>query len=145
MEPVNNITEIIENARRADCFLSSGSYEEREFMLEKISRGMCFVVVKDGGEYKFYPSKYIGYKDNNPTSYTNAYYNAMAYPEEKNRQGDAAYHDFDGRVSNKAINKILGCSCVKDDAMSEKFVEFCNKYGLKGSTKRKFWLNVVEL
>lgn len=145
MELVKDINDVLENAKRADIFINNGTEDERDFMLEKISRGMCFVVLKDGEDYKFYPSKYIGYKDNNPSSYNDALYEATALHGEEEKYEDAGFYDFDGRMSNQAINKILGCRCQKDYAMTEKFIQYCNKYGLKGSDKRKFWLNVIEV
>lgn len=145
MELVKDLNDILENAERADMFINGGTTEERDFMLGKISRGMCFVVIKDRDEYKFYPSKYIGYKDNNPSSYKKALDEASALPGEECKRGDAGMYDFDGRMSNKSINKILGCTCQKDYFMSERFIEYCNKLGLKGSEKKKFWLNVIEI
>ena len=145
MELVKEINDIIVNAKKADIYLNSGSTEEREFILEKIHDGRCFVVIKCGEQYQFYPSKYIGYKDNTPDAYYKAYYNASALPGEEDVSGGAGMYDFDGRMSNRAINKILNCKCTKDYEMLERFVEFCESLGLKGSYKRKFWLNVIEI
>ena len=144
MELVKNINDIIENAKRFDNYIESGNPDEKEFAISCIGWGRCFVVVKENDNYKFYPSKYIGYKNNSVSVYYDAYYSAEALlGEEKHR--DAAYYTFDGRISNKAINKVLGCVCQKDYAMSEKFIEYCNKHELKGSEKKKFWLNIIEL
>ena len=144
MELVKSVKDILENAKRFDKYIESGNSDEKELAINCIRWGRCFVVVKDNDNYKFYPSKYIGYKNNSASGYYDAYYNAEALPgEEKHR--DAAYYTFDGRMSNKAINKVLGCACQKDYAMSERFIEYCNMYGLKGSEKKKFWLNVIEI
>ena len=112
--------------------------------MEKISSGKCFVVVKEGNVYRFYPSKYVGYKNNSASGYANAYYNAYTLPSTE-KYGDAADSSFDGRVSNRAINKVLRCSCKKDYELSEKFISFCHKYGLKGSDKKKFWKNIIKI
>ena len=144
MELVKSVKDILENAKRFDKYIESGSSDEKELAINCIRWGRCFVVVKDNNNYKFYPSKYIGYKNNSASDYYDAYYSAEALPGEE-KHGDAAYYTFDGRMSNKAINKVLGCACQKDYAMSERFIEYCNMYGLKGSEKKKFWLNVIEI
>lgn len=144
MELVKSIKDILENAKRFDNYIESGNSDEKEFVINCIGWGRCFVVVKENDNYKFYPSKYIGYKNNSASGYYDAYYSAEALPDEEKHR-DAAYYTFDGRMSNKAINKVLGCVCQKDYAMSEKFTEYCDKYGLKGSEKKKFWLNVIEI
>lgn len=33
---------------------------------------------------------------------------------------------------------------IKDYAMSERFIEYCQSLGLKGSDKKKFWLAIIE-
>lgn len=144
MELVKNINDILENAKIFDKYLEEGTSDEKEFAITKIASGMCFVVIKDKEDYKFYPSKYIGYKNNSVANYYEAYFNADALPGEEKYEC-AAMYTFDGRMSNKAINKLLGCTCEKNYEMSEKFIDFCNKYGLKGSYKRKFWMNVIEI
>lgn len=145
MELVKNLEDMIANAKRADKFLHEGSVAEKEFMLKKICNGRCFVVFREGENYKFYPSKYIGYKDNNPSSYEKAMDEATALRCEGEYSGDATMYDFDGRMSNRAINKILKCKCEKDFEFSEKFILYCEKLGLKGSEKMKFWKNIIEL
>jgi len=144
MELVKNVKEIIENAKRFDYYIECGNSDEKEFAINCIAWGKCFVVIKENNRYKFYPSKYIGYKDNSASGYYDAYYSAQPLPGE-GKYRDGAYFTFDGRMSNKAITKVLGCNCVKDYSMSDKFIEYCNKYGLKGSEKRKFWLNIIEI
>ena len=144
MELVKNIEEILENAKRFDEYLKHGNSGEKEFAINCIALGRCFVVVKENDVYKFYPSKYIGYKDNSESNYYNAWITAEPIPGEKNYGGVGIY-TFDGRASNKAISKVLSCTCKNDYEMSEKFTEYCNKYGLKGSEKKKFWLKVIEL
>lgn len=142
---VENVQDILENAKRFDEYLAKGNKEEREFALQTLYAGRCFVVVRHGDEYKFYPSKYIGYKNNSESNYYEQLGDAVPISsQQEDRYGDAALYTFDGRMSNKAINKVLKCTCVKDNDMSEKFIEYCNKFGLKGSYKRKFWLEIIE-
>lgn len=140
---VNKIEDMIENAERFDNYLKSGTPSEKEFAIRCIALGNCFVVIKEKDDYKFYPSKYIGYQNNSEANYWKAYGSAGPIVGEE-KYGDAACFTFDGRMSNKAITKILGCCCEKDYEMSEKFIAYCNKYGLKGSDKRKFWLKIIE-
>ena len=144
MELVNCVEDIIENAKRFDAYIKNGKFNEKEFAINCISLGRCFVVIKENDNYKFYPSKYIGYKNNSASGYYDAYYNAEALPGEE-KHGDAAYYTFDGRVSNKAITKVLGCPVEKDYELSDLFIKYCNSLGLKGSEKKKFWKNIIEL
>lgn len=145
MELVKDINEIIENAKRADYYLNKGTLSERGFLIDKIKNGRCFVVIKEGEEYKFYPSKYIGYKDNNPEAYCDALDNFTYLDGQFDRYGSVASGNFDGRMSNKALNKVLKCRCEKNYEMSEKFIEYCNNLGLKGSDKKKFWSQIIEI
>lgn len=144
MELVKNLNDILENAKRFDNYLQKGNYAEKEFALQKLIDGRCFVVIKNGDKYKFYPSRFIGYKNNSAEAYENALCTSAPLPNEETSRHDAALYTFDGRMSNKAINKILKCKCIKDYAMSEKFIDFCHSLGLKGSDKRKFWLEIIE-
>ncbi len=144
MELVHNIRDMLENAKRFDAYLTCGTSEEKDFALEKITSGRCFVVAKKGNLYQFYPSKFIGYQNNSVSAYAEAYDHAYTLPGTE-KYGDAANASFDGRVSNRAINKVLGCTCEKDYELSEKFISFCHKYGLKGSGKKKFWKNIIEI
>ena len=144
MELVKNVKEIIENAKRFDYYIECGNSDEKEFSINCIAWGKCFVVIKEINSYKFYPSKYIGYKDNSASGYYDAYYSAQPLVGE-GKYRDGAYFTFDCCMSYLAITKVLGCNCVKVYSMSDKFIEYCNKYGLKGSEKRKFWLNIIEI
>ena len=62
MELVKSIKDILENAKRFDNYLECGNSNEKEFAINCIGWGRCFVVVKENDNYKFYPSKYIGIK-----------------------------------------------------------------------------------
>lgn len=144
MELVKKIDEMIENAKRFDAYIERGTPNEKHFAINCIALGRCFVVIKENDKHRFYPSKYIGYKNNSASRYEDAYYDAEAIQGEE-KYGEASYYTFDGRVSNKAITKVLGCVCEKDHELTERFIEYCNGIGLKGSDKRKFWKNIIEL
>lgn len=145
MELVTKLTDILENAKRFDKYLHSINFHKKDFAVSCLKRGRCFVVIKEGGKYKFYPSKFIGYQDNSNKSYNAALDDACAIPNEKGKPyHDADHYTFDGRMSNKAINKILGCTCEKDPEMAQRFIEYCNDYGLAVLDNKKFWLNVIE-
>ena len=144
MKLIETVNDILDNAKLFDNYLNSNDAEEKDFALYCLTYGKCFVVIKNKETYKFYPSKYIGYQSNNKSHYISETYGAVVLPEEKQKNNDAAYYTFDGRMSNKAINKILKGIPVKDEDLSDKFIEFCNRFGLKGSYKKKFWLNIIE-
>ena len=145
MELVKDRNDILENAKRFDEYLTCDNVAEHEFALQALTRGRCFVVIKNNEKFKFYPSKFVGYKNNSVKDYNDCLGTAEPLSEEKScLYGDAAYFDFDGRMSNKAINAILKCKCINDYAMSERFIEYCQSLGLKGSDKKKFWLAIIE-
>ncbi len=144
MKLIETINDILDNALTFDKYLNSYDGVEKDFALHCLKYGKCFVVIRNKCDYKFYPSKYIGYKNNNESDYLNGIYNAVPLSDKSRKNGDASYYTFDGRMSNKEINKILKCSPVSDDFLSDKFIEFCNKFGIMGSYKKKFWLNIIE-
>ena len=144
MKLIETVNDILDNAKVFDDYLNSSDSEEKDFALYCLTYGRCFVVIKNKETYKFYPSKYIGYQSNNMSKYYDELATAEPLSSENKKYSDAAFYTFDGRMSNKAINKVLGCVCVRDDAMSDKYVEYCEKFGIKGSYKKKFWLNVIE-
>ena len=62
IELVKTFDEICENIQTIDKYLNDPDLKEYAFGL--IKRGICFVVVKNKGEYSFYPSRFIGYNAN---------------------------------------------------------------------------------
>ena len=91
-----------------------------------IKRGTCFIIVKTD-DYKFYPSRFIGYISNTMEKHINNEYIHVGY-------------------TNKAISKILNHKPIPDSQLNSKYRDYCEKLGFianeKGSwgIERKFWI-----
>lgn len=126
MNTIKSKDELLQNIKKLDEYLSKEYGQEYEYAVNLIKRGTCFIVVKNEDDYKFYPSRFVGYYDNTMYKHQNNY-------------------DKDGRVTNVAINDIFGYKPVVDAELDEKYKNYCNKLGFnaykKGSfgVERKFW------
>ena len=127
---VTNKIEIIENLKTLDTYLNQKLDPYYEFALNLIKRGTCFIVVKID-DYKFYPSRFIGYISNAMEKHINNEYIHVGY-------------------TNKAISKILNHKPIPNSELNNKYRDYCEKLGFianeKGSwgIERKFW-NLKEL
>ena len=125
IELVKNFDEISKNIQTIDKYLNDS--ELKEYAISLIKRGTCFVAVKINEEFRFYPSRFVGYKANT----RHLHYNNL---------------EKDGRVTNKAISKIIGKVPLISEELDKEYCRFCEKpsftSNLKGAfgVKRKFWL-----
>ena len=125
IELVKKLNDISANIKTVDGYLNDPDLKEYAFSL--IKRGTCFVVVKNNGEFRFYPSRFIGYTTNTKDLHSNNL-------------------DKDGRVTNAAISSILKKKPVVSEELDKEYCRFCERLGitpnLKGAfgDKRKFWL-----
>lgn len=76
-----------------------------------IKRGTCFVVVKSNEEFRFYPSRFVGYIANTRHLHSNNL-------------------EKDGRVTNKAISKINGKVPMISEALIKNIADFVKGWGL---------------
>ena len=125
IELVKTFDEICENIQTVDSYLNDP--EQKEYVIGLIKRGTCFVVVNNNGEYRFYPSRFIGYTANTKELHSNNF-------------------EKDGRVTNKAISSIIMKKPSVSEELDKEYCRFCERLGitpnLKGAfgDKRKFWL-----
>lgn len=123
---VNSKSEILNNAVLLDAYISKGSLQEKEFALALIKKGTCFIAIKKGNSYKFYPSRFIGYANNNMDAHLNN--------EHK-----------DGRKTNPAISNILNCDPAFNLELEKEYEIYCEQLGFIGNEKgsfgvdRKYW------
>ncbi|WP_051624116.1 hypothetical protein [Clostridium akagii] len=123
---VQNKSEILKNVTLLDDYITKAGEKEKEFALALIKKGTCFIVLKNEGSYKFYPSRFIGYSDNNIDAHLNNEYK-------------------DGKETNPAISSILGCRPAFDLELEKEYKKYCRKLKFtpnqKGSfgVERKFW------
>ncbi|MUG46312.1 HNH endonuclease [Paenibacillus woosongensis] len=122
METVTTWEEIVDNIFRLESYRHSSEYSE--YYLDRLKRGICFVVFERGGRLFFGPSRFIGYKNNNIDVHTNN-------------------EDKHGGITNKAITKIIGYSPRYDNDIENEYLKFCLSNGVTptGSFggKRKYW------
>jgi hypothetical protein len=127
MLTVSTISELLGTINTLEKYLASKKDPEYSFALDRVKKGTCFVAVKHGEEYKFYPSRFIGYIDNTMANHLNS-------------------EDKDGRETNPAISKIIGSKPQHDSFLNEKYVAYCIRLGIKAAEKgafgveRKFWV-----
>jgi hypothetical protein len=125
MQVVETKEELMENIATIDKYLEDASY--MDYTKGLIQRGTCFVLINRGGDSKFYPSRFVGYKNN-------------TYSKHESSQ------DKDGRVTNVAITKILNDDPMANDRYELEYRKYCQKLGIvsrnKGSfgVQRKYWI-----
>ncbi len=125
MELVSHLSEIRENIMKIDKYLQDP--DSKEVAVGLIKRGTCFIAVKKKRGHSFYPSRFIGYKNND--------YHAHGNNDEK-----------DGRETNQAINSILNQKPEPSLELEEEYKAFCGELGFvahkKGAfgVERKYWL-----
>jgi hypothetical protein len=127
VEIINNLSELKYTIKTLEDYLTNKKEPEYEFALQLIKRGTCFVVVEENNNnYKFYPSRFIGYKGNSMDNHLN---------NDKK----------DGRDTNPAISNIIGHKPIPNEFLNNEYVKYCEKLGFiarnKGSfgVERKFW------
>jgi 5-methylcytosine-specific restriction protein A len=118
--------QLINNIDTLEGYLTGGDDYSNNEATALVKRGTCFVAYKIDKELRFAPSRFIGYVDNKLDKHS-------------------ASDKKDGRETNKAINKILESKPLPNDKLNMKYLEYCNRLGIKPSEKgsfgalRKFW------
>ena len=121
MNLVKSIDEIKRNMNTLDDYLSKKIDPEYSYALDKIKLGICFIADNSSREYKFYPSRFIGYSNNSMNKHENN-------------------TEKDGRETNPAISKILNYKLSTDTCLEEKYKAYCQSLGIKANErKRKYW------
>lgn len=127
MKLVTNINELQENIGTIEKYLNSADVQEREYAINLIKKGTCFIAYESDGMTRFVPSRYIGYAKNSLTNHEN------------NRGRD-------GRDTNPAISAVLRAKAPLPDAkLDELYKKYCvflgfspRKAGSFGAP-RKYW------
>lgn len=134
MKLIENVMDIKNNIDVIDRYVKNKKEPEYGFALSLIKRGTCFICYITGDTYKFYPSRFIGYKSNNMNSHLNN--------ESK-----------DGKETNPVISEILKTTPIFYPEIEQKYYNYCGSLGFKANAKgafgvqRKYWLlhnNVYE-
>ncbi len=127
LELVSKIEDIYENISTLENYIQSRKDPEHEFVLNLIQRGVCFFRVKSEDGYKFYPSRFIGYKSNTYSIHASSQF-------------------IDGRETNRAITKVLGVKLAENGEYDKQYEKYCLSIGIQARDKgsfgvlRKFWI-----
>lgn len=125
---IESLGELLDNCDTLDAYIKSRKDPEYTYALELIKRGTCFLAIEDDGEYRFYPSRFIGY-----------YNNSMIQHENNG--------DKDGRVTNPAIAAVIHQgNPTPNPELDAVYKKYCASLGFHASDKgtfgveRKFWV-----
>ena len=69
MERIETLEELRMNGKTLSKYLHNGTDNEKEFAKELIKKGKDFVVFETESGAEFYPSRFLGYKNNNMTEH----------------------------------------------------------------------------
>ena len=129
--------DILKNAKTIDDYLKNEKEPEHKFAKELIKRGFCFICIVRDNEYSFYPSRFMGYKENN---------------YEKHERSTIK----DGKETNVVISGIIGellnANEIKEkkqlqeyEKCEERYQKYCEKIGIESlSNKRTITKNNIK-
>lgn len=121
MNFVSTKEDISRNIDQFEDYLFQGTETEKEFAHGLIQRGVCFVAYQKDGEFRFIPSRYVGYRDNTQAEH------------DSNRGKD-------GRETNPAITEIIGDEPAEDDELESSYLTFTSALEIEPHDKaRKYW------
>lgn len=124
---VTDLDQLFANVATLDNVRTAGSDDELAAYLGLIRRGTCFLPYATRDGIAFAPSRFIGYASNSFAKH-------------------AANEARDGRLTNTAINAILGHAPTLEPALEEAYQRFCLALGFTPSqtgtfgVARKYWL-----
>lgn len=124
MNLITSRAHLLANVGRLRDYLSRRG-ADRDFALERIERGICFVVTDFDSQLMFAPSRFVGYQQNDRNAHS------------RNRAKS-------GRATNPAITAILGSPPETNRNIEAQYEAFCREHGDGAKTppfrsKRKFW------
>lgn len=130
MDVITNVGEITENLATIENYLCEGSREEQDFAVTLIKKGVCFITYKINNEYRFSPSRFVGYSKNNITTHNLG---------KKNKK-------VDGKETNPAIDAALGHKSTSNSKLESEYLSFTSNLGISpDNRKRKFWEFCIDL
>ncbi len=124
MHFVITLDEIVENIETFDKYIEDPAMQD--FALKLMKEGRTFVAVKKEQGFRFYPSKFVGFKENSFEAY--------------NR------HNKDGQIDpSQSISQIMKHKPDASKDMEMEYQAFCTELGftateLEDEQERKFWV-----
>lgn len=127
MKCVKTQKDIMHNIKVINRYLDQKKEPFYSFALDLVKNGICFIAVKEGeNSYRFYPSRFMGYRRNNRDAHLN---NTMK----------------DGKETNPAISAILGSKPIPNPTLESYYKAYCEHLGFSPrkstpfGSSRKFW------
>jgi hypothetical protein len=129
MDFVRNLGDIIENIETIDEYLLDPA--KQEFAINLIKEGTNFVAVKKEQGYRFYPSRYVGYKNNSYDAHTR--------------------HNLEERKdTSPTISQILKHKPDPSQDFEMEYKKFCEDLGFiandkgRAGVEHKYWVIAIE-
>lgn len=121
MEFVGSKKDIRKNLKAFDRKLRDEGDNASGFFHERVRRGRNFVSYQAGSDWRFAPSRYVGYKNNTQEDHEKS-------------------EDKDGGKTDRALSKVLGGNPKPDKEKSKLLNEFSQKLSIKlDNNKHKFF------
>lgn len=125
MELISTLEQLKKNIETVEFYLTEGTENEQNQVSNLVKRGSCLLCYEVVKEFRFAPSRFIGYIDNTLNKHNNSH--------------------KDGRDTNVEINKILKSQPISDETLRNKYFNYCDSLGLKANNKNhKFWKLKIE-
>lgn len=122
---VESVDELLGNAETLYGYLNGTDEKEKQFAVDLIQNGMVFLAVKQDKTLCFYPSRFIGYKNNTMEKH-------LLLGSKK---------ELDGKKTTPKISRVLGKTNEFTEEADNEFKLFCEKIGAKiYDKKRSYWL-----
>ena len=128
MKLITNKEQLLANIETVENYLADGNLSEKEAMLDLIRKGKCLVAYKVANEYRFAPSRFLGYVNNN----------LVGHKLSKTKTG---------LETNPTISKVLESKLLSDTRLENEYVRYCNALGVSASNydKRRYWYLEIEV
>lgn len=122
MDLITKESEVLANIETLKQYLNGA---ERDFALDLLRHGVCFVITEENGRPFFAPSRFIGYRGNTR--------NDHLHNEEKY-----------GGATNAALEGVFGSEARPSEALEQEYEKFCFTIGARVrkapfGNERKFW------
>lgn len=124
---VTDLDQLFANVAMLDAVRTDPGASDHAAYLSLIKRGTCFLPYATPDGIGFAPSRFIGYTGNSFARH-------------------AANEARDGRLTNGAINTVLGHAPVLEPVLEDQYQQFCARLGIAPSqtgtfgVARKYWL-----
>ena len=128
-EFIETVEDLKENTRTLIKYLSSKDFEKNKSVKDLVRKGRCFVIFETENGKVFFPSKFLGYKNNTPEKHD---------VEKSNGR--------DGRKTNSRITQILHCNNTEDSDLNAELQKFCESLNVQLCGKdHSFWHFPISL